>query len=144
MVCIIEQNGCHANIWYKDLKIFSRTKIALRLNLGIQHLRIKVYHVCSNDETGMTFDLFRIWSNLCPSCCGNTGRILHLRVCKSYFYHVSESWPMGPIVLVLSLCIRVRFCIWNGIKTKSKGMKTTNTATGSTDINRKNGITRQV
>ena len=29
----------------------------------------------------MTFDLFMIWSNLCPSCCGNTGRLLH-GICK--------------------------------------------------------------
>ena len=29
----------------------------------------------------MTFDLFMVWSNSCPSCCGNTGRMLH-GICK--------------------------------------------------------------
>ena len=29
----------------------------------------------------MTFDLFMVWSNLCPSCCGNTGGLLH-GICK--------------------------------------------------------------
>ena len=30
----------------------------------------------------MTFDGFMVWSNLCPSCCGNTGRLLH-GMCKA-------------------------------------------------------------
>ena len=29
----------------------------------------------------MTFDRFMVWSNLCPRCCGNTGRMLH-GICK--------------------------------------------------------------
>ena len=29
----------------------------------------------------MTFDSFIVWSNLCRSCCGNTGRLLH-DICK--------------------------------------------------------------
>ena len=72
--------NCHAQItampiYDKHLKIFfSRTKKALRLNLGTQHRGLKVYKICSNDDSRMTFDLFRAWSNLCPSCCGNTGR----------------------------------------------------------------------
>ena len=40
----------------KTLKIFfSRTRKALGLNLGIQHLGGKVYQVYSNDNSRMTF-----------------------------------------------------------------------------------------
>ena len=81
----------------KQLKIFSSTRKALRLNLGIQHWGLKVYQVCKNDDTRMTFDLFMVWSDLCPSCCDNTGRMLH-SICKcaiAGFYQVSKLWPMG-------------------------------------------------
>ena len=70
-------NGCAPCI-----KIFfSSTKKALRLNLDIQHRGLKVYQVYWNDDTRMTIDLFMEWSDLCPSCCGNTGRMLH-GICK--------------------------------------------------------------
>ena len=66
----------------KQIKIFfSSTKKALRLNLGIQHRGLKHFKIYKNDETRMTFDLFMIWSNLCPSCYGNTGRLFH-GICK--------------------------------------------------------------
>ena len=73
--CAIEQDGCHARIWFKHLKSLSRTKKALRMNLGPQHQGLKVsllslFILWSR----MTFDLFTIWLNLCPSCCGNTER----------------------------------------------------------------------
>ena len=39
----------------------------------------------------MTFDLFMVWSNLCPSCCSNTGRLAwYLQNMQ-----VSELWPMA-------------------------------------------------
>ena len=53
---------------YGQTIFFSRTKKALRLNLSIQHRGLKVYQVCSDDDTRMTFALFTVWSNLCPSC----------------------------------------------------------------------------
>ena len=66
----------------KHLKIFfSSTKKELKLNLGIQYWGLKVYQVCLIDETRMTFDLLMLWSNLCPSCGCNTGRMLH-GICK--------------------------------------------------------------
>ena len=37
--------------------LFSRTRKALRLNLGIYHQGLKVYQVCSNDVRGLTFGL---------------------------------------------------------------------------------------
>ena len=43
----------------KLLKIFSSTKKALRLKLVIQHQGLKVYQVCSDDDTRMTFDFLR-------------------------------------------------------------------------------------
>ena len=49
------------------LKILSsRTKKALRLNLGIQHRELKVYQVHSNDDPRLTFDIFMTRSNLRP------------------------------------------------------------------------------
>ena len=69
-------------IYGKTLKILiSSTKKALRLNIGIQHRGLKVYQVCQNDKTRMTNDLFIVWSNLSPSCCGNIGKLLH-GICK--------------------------------------------------------------
>ena len=45
----------------------------------------------------MTFDLYMVWSNLCPSCHGNNGRMLH-GICKYaiavFFLQVSELWPL--------------------------------------------------
>ena len=65
-------------IYGKTLKVFfSSTMKALRLNLGIQHRGLKVYQVCSNDETRMTCNRLMVWSILCPSCCGKTGTLLH-------------------------------------------------------------------
>ena len=49
------QDGRHAHIWLKHLKIFSRTKKASRLSLSIQHHGLKVYQVCSNDDHGLIY-----------------------------------------------------------------------------------------
>ena len=56
----------------KHMKIFSRTKKALKLNLGILILEARF-----TKFPRIPFDLFTAWSNLCVSCCGNTGRMLH-------------------------------------------------------------------
>ena len=37
---------------------------------------------------GWPLTYFTIWSNLCPGCCGNTGR-------SCCFHQMSESWHMG-------------------------------------------------
>ena len=43
----VDQDGCHAHIWWKPLKIFfSRTENALRLNLYRNHLGREVYQNC--------------------------------------------------------------------------------------------------
>ena len=62
--CIIKQVGCHGKNHFKE--IFSRTKKVSRLNLGIKHRGLGVYHVCSNDDPRMTFDLSMARSNLHP------------------------------------------------------------------------------
>ena len=58
----------------------------------------------------MTFDLFRVWSNLCPSCCGNTGRLLH-GICKC----AGERLAHGPLVIRFRLThsCRVRISEFN-------------------------------
>ena len=85
------------------VKHFSRTKKVLRLKLGIQYRGLKVHQVCSNDDTMMTFDLFTVWSNLCPSFVAVLEEVAwHLQIRNSCFYQVSESWPMGflfPVVM---------------------------------------------
>ena len=42
------------------------TKKASRLNPGIYHRGLKVYQVCSNNDSRLTFDLFTTRSNLRP------------------------------------------------------------------------------
>ena len=44
----------------KKKTLFSRTKKALRLKLGIQHRGLKVYQIYLNDDTRMTFDHFTV------------------------------------------------------------------------------------
>ena len=92
----------------KHLKgFFSRTKKAFKLNLGIQNWGIKVSKVYSNDDTRMIFDLFTVWSNLCPSCCGNTREAArYLQMCCSCFYQVSESWPIGFLFLIFNMPVQ--------------------------------------
>ena len=36
----------------------------MTLKLGIQHLVLKHYQICSNDDTGLTMTIFMTWSNL--------------------------------------------------------------------------------
>ena len=87
----------YIHVYDKTLKnFFSSTKKALRLNLGIQHRELKVYQVCKNDKTRITFDRFMVWSNLCPNCCGNTGRMLH-DICK---YAGERIVAHGPLVFL--------------------------------------------
>ena len=64
-------------------KIFSRTKKASRLNLGIQQNRLKVYQICSNDEPRLTFDLFTASSSLHPPAFV-WGKMLKSRFLKMY------------------------------------------------------------
>ena len=46
----------------------------------------------------MTFDLFMVWSNLCPTCCGNTGRLLH-SICRCCIAFTGERIVAhGPLV----------------------------------------------
>ena len=83
----------------KTLKIFlSSTKNASRLNLGIQHRGLKVY------KDGMTFDLFMVWSNLCPSCCCNTGRMLYgiFKYAIAFVLSGERIVALGPLVYMLA------------------------------------------
>ena len=41
----------------------------------------------------MPFDLFMVWSDLCPSCSGNTGRLLH-GICKCAGEWIVAHWPL--------------------------------------------------
>ena len=47
-----------------------------------------------SDDHRMTFDIFMTQSDLCPSCCCNTCRMLH-GICRYAMTQVSESWPVG-------------------------------------------------
>ena len=48
-----DQDGHHAHVWYKPLKIFSGTKRPT-LKPGMQHRVLEYYQVCSNDDPGLT------------------------------------------------------------------------------------------
>ena len=52
----------------------------------------------------MTFDIFLVWSDLCPSSCGNSGRLLHA-ICK---YAGERIVAHGPLVIFLKFLV-VRF-----------------------------------
>ena len=58
--------------------------------------------------------LFMIWSNLCPSCCDNTGRLLH-GICK---YVGEELWPMGLLFQSYSYFEDLSICNGNMVKKK--------------------------
>ena len=49
----------------------------------------------------MTFDLFMVWSNLCPIFCGNTGRLFH-DICK-FKYAGERIVAYGPLVFLFVL-----------------------------------------
>ena len=51
----------------------------------------------------MTFDLFMVLSNLCISCCGSTGRLLH-GICK---YAGERIVSHAPLVFFFLFCF---FC----------------------------------
>ena len=48
-----------------EAKLFSGTKCPMTLKVGMQHLVLEYYQVCSNDDTGLTLTILRqgkIWS----------------------------------------------------------------------------------
>ena len=51
----------------KNLKIFfSGTKTPMALKVGMQHLALEYYQICSNEDPGMTLTYCTIRSNLVP------------------------------------------------------------------------------
>ena len=57
------QDGRHAHVRQKLLKIFSRTESLMILKLGMQHLDIKLYKVDISDDPGLTLTYFTARSN---------------------------------------------------------------------------------
>ena len=54
-------------IYGKNLKkIISGTKRPMTLKVGMQHWVLEYYHICSNDDAGMTLTYFMARSNLVP------------------------------------------------------------------------------
>ena len=80
---------------------FSRSKKVLRLELGYSLGDAKLYQICSSNDPRMTFDFFTARSSFCPSCWGNTGRILHRirRYAIAELTQVSELRPIGLLFL---------------------------------------------
>ena len=58
------QDGYHAHIWLKPLKIFFRSRSPMILKLGLDHWGLKVYKVYINDDLGLTLTYFMARSNL--------------------------------------------------------------------------------
>ena len=55
-----DQDGHHAQIF------FSGTKRLMTLTLGMQHLVLEYYQICSNDDAGLILTYFTARSNLVP------------------------------------------------------------------------------
>ena len=64
----LDQDSHHAYIWKHEKFIFSGTKRQMTLKVCMQHLVLKCYQVCSNDDPGLTLTLtyFTARSNLVP------------------------------------------------------------------------------
>ena len=72
-----------------------------------------VYQVCLNDEPRIIFDLLMAWLNLCPSCCGNTGRILQ-GICRYAMAVYSDGALVEFSALDQRLCNGHNFrTVWN-------------------------------
>ena len=57
--CSNDQKGSHGHYMVKTLNIvFSGTKRPMTLKLGMQHRVLEYYQICSNDDPGLTLDLF--------------------------------------------------------------------------------------
>ena len=62
-----DQYGRHSYIWEKHEKIFfSGTKRPMTLKICMQHWMLKYYHICSNDDPGLTLTYFTARSNMVP------------------------------------------------------------------------------
>ena len=102
------------------VKHFSRTKKAVRLNTGIQRRGdLKSTYFCSNDDTRMTLDLFMVWSNLCLSCCGSTGRsCMVFADMQKLFLSGERIVAHGPLVFLYYILPRklifLFFCFLSG------------------------------
>ena len=84
----------------KHLQIFfASIKKALTLNLvysmGTQCLMMILF----NDNTIMTVDLLMVWSNLCPSCYGNTRSCMMFADMQELFLSDERIVAYGPLVL---------------------------------------------
>ena len=88
----------------EHLKIFfSRTKKALRLNLGIRHQGLSQLSFFEMMILGWSWTV--LWYD--QICVLVAVAILeevawHLQICNSYFYQVSKSWPIGLLFVVES------------------------------------------
>ena len=87
------------HIWWKPLKIFFGTDWPIVLKLGLQHLALEYYQVCSNDDPRLTFDLFMQRSALGSFC-------ICMGKCLGGHYK-NLSWVWGA-----DRKIRLRVTVW--------------------------------
>ena len=76
-----DQDGRHAHIWLKPLKIFSRTRSPRTLKIGMQHKGLKLYKDYINDDPGLTLAYFRARSN-CVTYTFKWGKLLQSHCSK--------------------------------------------------------------
>ena len=60
--------------------------LTMTLKLGIQHRVLKYHQICSNDDIGLTFSVFMIWSNLFHNASARVkAYIAHIHIFSSLF-----------------------------------------------------------
>ena len=53
-----DQDGWHAHIWLKSLKIISETERPINLKPGMHHSVLRLYQSCSNGDSLLTLTYF--------------------------------------------------------------------------------------
>ena len=87
----IDQDGRHAHIWSKSLKIFfSRTEDALGLNLCTNHQGREVYKTMMVLHCTLTFDFFTTRSSLLPYAF-----VWAPYICMGKMWRISTLKPLG-------------------------------------------------
>ena len=90
----------------KMRNIFSKTKKALWLNLFIQHQGLYVYHICSNDNPRLTFDILRVYTFVWRKCRNS----FSLNVLKTFIWNLQCMIEITKPVLAPGLYTCLKLC----------------------------------
>ena len=71
--------------------------------------------MCSNDGTRMTFDLYTVWSNLYPTCCGKNVS-WYLQLLFSSGERIVTHGPLVYRVLNFPAASHTLFCVYHTLQ----------------------------